>query len=174
MLLPAPKPDSVQGFPRAALAGIATHLGKNHRQHDVLKRCHRGDQVEGLKDHSDVFAAVKRQLARGQGRHAAAEDFEFTLRGPVQSGNEVEQRGLAGAGRPQQTEELSPFDAQGNTVQCAYDDPAHGVVLREISGCQDGCQARYRIIDRRETEELRPSHWKNSSLNQRPGSWIEI
>ena len=45
--------------------------------------------------------------------------------GAIEAGNQVQQRGFAGPGRPQQADELPLFDGEGHAVQRADDRGAH-------------------------------------------------
>ena len=85
--------------------GLA-ELGQQQRQLDVLARREHRDQVEELEDEADV---------RGAERASSSSERSFSMRPatltwpswPVEAGEQVQQRGLAGARGPHQRDEAA-------------------------------------------------------------------
>jgi hypothetical protein len=111
------QPDAAQGLFGFTTVGHAVDvLG----QHDVLQRGEIRDQVELLEDEADGALAVAGQLA---GRHAGG-TAEVHTADPhparartVEAGEDVEKRGLAGAGRAGDGHPLALVDGQVELVQ---------------------------------------------------------
>jgi translation elongation factor P/translation initiation factor 5A len=120
------------------LALAPRHAREHHGQRDVLRRAHRRDQVERLEDDADVLLAVKAQLGAGHLREVLVEDAQRPRRGAIEPGDQVEQRGLARSGGPQQADEIPLFDRDGHAVQGADGGAAHLVMLLEITCFEQG------------------------------------
>src|SRR5690606_37348377 len=83
----------------------------------VLLRVERRHQVVELEHEADVVTAPVRQLSRAHGVDALAVDLDLPAAGRVQPTDQVEQRGLAGAGRAHQRDEIAFRDFQVDAVQ---------------------------------------------------------
>jgi hypothetical protein len=59
-----------------------------------------GQQVEELENEADLLAAQTRQVVVGKLAHAPAIDANLTRCRPIQTANQIQQRRLAGTGRP--------------------------------------------------------------------------
>ena len=98
---------------RSASSGGIGLLGDLGDERDVLARGEAGDQVVELKHEADVLAAVarERRLRRpltGRGRART----DAPARRSVEAAEDVQQRRLAAARRPEQDDELALVDFQ--------------------------------------------------------------
>jgi hypothetical protein len=100
-----------------ALAGPQAR--DTQRNPDVLRRGQHRHQPEGLEDERHLFAPQRQPLPLGHPVHLAAVHPHPPRRRVVQAADDVQQRGLAGAGSP----------AQGNELTAVYRerDPAQGM-----------------------------------------------
>ena len=69
-------------------------------------------------------------------REILAEDFEAAAGCVIKPGDEIQERGLPGSGSPKQRDELTLLDVERNTIEGADNNPAHLVVLLEITGAK--------------------------------------
>src|SRR5690606_39729728 len=83
----------------------------------VLLRVERRHEVVELEHEPDVVAAPVGQLSRAHGVDALAVDLDLPAAGRVQAADQVEQRGLAGTGRPHEGDEVPFGDFQVEAVQ---------------------------------------------------------
>src|SRR6185436_19428833 len=81
----------------AAMLAPRHRVGEHHRQHDVLHRAQRRQQVERLEDVADVARAERIATRLGHGHDVLAANDDGAGGGPRDAGNEVEQGGLARA-----------------------------------------------------------------------------
>ena len=70
------------------------------------------EQEELLEDHAEAVRAQAGQPAVGQALDRVAGDAHRAGGRPVQAGGEIEQRGLAGAGRADDGDQLAAADGQ--------------------------------------------------------------
>jgi hypothetical protein len=73
--------------------------GELERQHDVLPRVERRQEVEELEDEADVLAAELRQVVVAELRDLGARDLDRSDGRLVEAREDVHQRGLAGTRR---------------------------------------------------------------------------
>ena len=97
--------------------------GDLDRQHDVLRRGQRRQQVERLEDEADLVAAQQGERLVLQRRDLGVADVDLPGGRPVEAGQHVQQRRLAGAGRAHDRGELTGGEADADVVQ-----RVHGVV----------------------------------------------
>jgi hypothetical protein len=83
-----------------------TVAGDRQRQEDVLLGGQHRQQVEELEDEADVLAAQQRDAAVGQRADVLAADRHPAARRPVEGGEDVHQRRLAGARRAHDGDQL--------------------------------------------------------------------
>jgi len=112
---PVPEPyrlQSVRGT--GACLGKA---GKLQRHCDVFQRRHGWDQVKGLEDNADFFAAEPRKpgFIKGGDLRPAKADASRTC--PLQSGNHHQQRCFSGPGRPHNPDRFPRFDGKRHPAQ---------------------------------------------------------
>ena len=91
----------------AEAAVAAGDLGQDHGRLDVFHGIERGQEVEALEDEADAVAAVAHQLRLGSRAQFQTVHVDFAAGGAVQSADEVEQRGFAGAGRSDERHEFA-------------------------------------------------------------------
>ena len=84
---------------------------------DVLERGQNRNQVEVLKHESHVLVAPAGQLVLVEGGQVLSQNPELAAGGPVDSGNQVEQRALARAGGSHQADEVLFTDVQVDVLQ---------------------------------------------------------
>ena len=103
----AGEPDVLDELARTpAAAGVAA-------EEDVLEHCHRAEQLDVLERARD--AAPDDPVGRRSQQAAPLEDDLPAVR-PVQTGNQVEQRRLAGAVRADQPDDLTLTDVERDVV----------------------------------------------------------
>ena len=95
----------------------ATHAGQLGREDDVLEHGEVVQQVEELEDQPDRGAPVPRRGRLAQGVDATAADGDGARGRPVEAGDQVQQRGLPAAGRPEDGDGLAGGHGQRDVVQ---------------------------------------------------------
>ena len=73
--------------------------------------------MEELEDEADLLAPHARQFVVGQAGHVAAVEVVAAAVGAVEQADDVEQRGLAGAGRPHDGEVFAGRDVEADAAQ---------------------------------------------------------
>ena len=86
----------------------------------LSSRAHAVEQVEELEDDADVSAAETRQPVLPRPVDALAGDFDRAVVDGVETGDDVQQRRLAAAGRSGDRDELAVGDVEVDTAQRAY------------------------------------------------------
>ena len=124
--------DAIEGFANALLALGTVHLGEAEGKLDVFFEGHARKELKGLKDDANGAAAVLGQRKRRQRGQIAAVNLDCTGTGAVQSRDEIEQRGLAGAGAAQQGEEGALGNFKTNAIERTDGGRAHGVVTDNV------------------------------------------
>ena len=108
--------------------------GDADRQHDVLRRGHRRQQVERLEDEADLVAAQQRErLVVERGDLGVAEEH-LARRRPVEAGEHVQQGRLAGARRAHDRGELAGLEADVDVVERGDGRVAGAVELADALG----------------------------------------
>ena len=102
------------------------------RQLYVFKRGQVGHQVIKLKDEADVRPAVIRQLRAAQTGDLFAPDGDGAAGRLIHAAQEVEQRGLACAGRAENDAELPLLDGEIHVIQRFDDRVARLVILADV------------------------------------------
>src|SRR5690606_21794487 len=122
------QPNARQNFGGAG-AWLVTIGRQVERELHVFERGQTGEKVEGLKDEADRFAAKLEpfRLREGAQFHAVHADAAVGRR--VERPDEVQQRGLAAARRPQHDDELTPRYVKRNRVQRGDRHAAHPITL---------------------------------------------
>ena len=120
------------------------HPGDRERQRDVLLRRQRRQQVERLEHEPDVLAAQARERAVGHRGDLLAADPDRPGRRPVEPGEQVHERGLAGAGRAHDGRELAGGDVERDAAQGVDGGVAVAVAAgdggRRDGGGRGGCE----------------------------------
>ncbi len=112
---PLPEPNRLQNFRRAG-----ARLGKTCKLEgdcDVFQRRHGWDQMKGLKDDADFFAAEPRKPAfiKGGDLHPVEANASRTC--PFQSGNHHEKRSFSRPRRSYDPDRLSRFRGKRHAAQ---------------------------------------------------------
>ena len=109
-----------RGKDALALGIAALFLGQireQQRQFHVFERREHGDQVVELKDEADVTSAPRGQRALRQGADFRIADADRAARRPIDAGEEVQQCGLARAGRAHQSQEVALGDGDRDAIE---------------------------------------------------------
>src|SRR6266699_1483009 len=144
MIRPVRKSHDVEREAHPLGAVLFREGRKQERQLDVLIRGEHRQQVEGLEHEADVARAPGRELSRRHRADVGATDADGTSRRLVETGDEIEQRRLAGARRPHQRREAArrnietevgeDVDLLGVTLERLVDvanlDQCHGMLDR--------------------------------------------
>ncbi len=115
------QPHAGQSFNRLFLIGHAVEV---LRQHDVLDRGKKRNQVKLLEDESNLFRAHAIQFVRRNAGNVLAVEPDFAGCGAVEAANQIHQRRFT---RPGGAHDGKPFalrDVQRDAVECM-----NGVVL---------------------------------------------
>ncbi len=81
--------------------------GELQRNSDILQRRHRGDELERLEDDPYLPSAEPRQGVFVEAREIAPVDEHLAGIGPLEAGQRHQQRGFAGARRPDEADRLA-------------------------------------------------------------------
>src|SRR4051812_37543797 len=114
---PIPETDDVQGNLHAFAAIGAGQLGQQQGQFDVPCRGEHRQQVVHLEDEPDVTGAPGGELPAGELVDAVAADLYRAFARRVESTHQVQQRRLAGAGRPHEGEKVTLRDVERDALQ---------------------------------------------------------
>ena len=106
----SPRPTSFSAVVACSIRSCLLQVGQLQRQFHVLQRGQHRNQVELLEDEADVLVAPVRDLAVAQLAQVVAQHADLAAGGAVHGGDQVQQRGLAGARRPHQRHELALVD----------------------------------------------------------------
>ncbi len=105
---------------------------------DVRAGAEGREKIEFLKDESDLALAQTGALAVGERGEIDAIDGDASGIGAGESAEQVEERGLAAAGRADDSNELSSLHGEGNTAQGGDIDFADAVGFAQIYGFNEG------------------------------------
>ena len=135
--------DQVVAPPRVGLL-----TGKAQRQINVLARSEGGDQVEGLEDETDVFAAELGEGVVLQAEELGTANTDGGRRvrvGSVQGCDGLHQRGLTGTGRTHNCGELTLLKVNGDVVEGMDSGFTDAVSFGKVS-CGDGRLCRLCVM----------------------------
>jgi hypothetical protein len=104
---------------------------------DVLAHGQARNQVVELKHEPDVVAPVARQHRLLGVREIVVAPIRLARRRHVEAAQNVEERRLAAAGRPEQDDELAFADLEVDVAQRVHLDFAHPVDLAEAARDED-------------------------------------
>src|SRR5208337_1565983 len=90
--------DALEGFADSGGAIGAGDFGEAEGEFDIFLEGHTGEKVEGLEDHADGVAAVTREIKWCERGNVLAVGEDGAGGGAVESGDQIEERGFAGAG----------------------------------------------------------------------------
>jgi hypothetical protein len=122
LVAPVGQPDGLQHVHHAC-----TPLGTREAEHqqrifDILIRRQHRDQIEALEHETDVAAAKIRQPVVGHLADILPAHLDPAGVRPVDASDQIEQRGLAAAGRPDHHAEMARGDGQADIGQCRHAD----------------------------------------------------
>ena len=100
------QPDARQGFNRLFLIG---HAVKILRQHHVLDRSEKGNEVKLLEDESNFLGAHTVQVSRGDTGHVLTVEPDFARRRAIKATDQIHQRRFT---RPRRAHDGEPFAAR--------------------------------------------------------------
>ena len=120
----------------------AIDFGESQRELDVFREGHAGEEIERLEDHADGVAAVAGEFCRIDGGEVAAADVDGAGGGAVESGQEIEKGGLAGAGAAEKGDEFALADFEGDVVDGGDGGVAEVVVAGDVLGLDEGVGRR--------------------------------
>ena len=131
MIEPLGEPDERQRLARVdRLGGDLVH------QRDVFAHRQARDQIVELEHEADMLAPIARQFGI-----AGADELVLAPRawpsGRVEPAENVEQRRLAGARRPEQHDEFALIDVEVDVAQRMHRDLAHGIDLAQPARDED-------------------------------------
>ena len=118
----------------AGLVRLAVDASQLHRHQDVFKSGQRRHQLERLEDEADFLGPELRAGVFAEAPEIDTVERDGALRGPVETGQQAKQGGLAAARRPHDRHELSRRDGQVNFPQHDERLAATQVRLFEVFG----------------------------------------
>src|SRR5205823_28783 len=98
------------------------------------------EQVVELEDEADVPGPPAGQFAFGHFGDDVLADGDAALGGAIEAGNEVEQRGLAGPGRPHEREELAGAHVEREPLEHLDGLAAARERLVQVANLNDGLE----------------------------------
>src|SRR5690606_36149530 len=108
--------NEVQQFERSAFDFGTRRAGGRRTDFeakgDVVRHCHMPEQSVVLEDETDI--ALAHRLPRG----VFLTEEDLSRGGEVETGNQAQQRRLAGARGTQQRDQLARADVEGDLMQC--------------------------------------------------------
>src|SRR5829696_6026728 len=108
-------------------------LRQEQRQLDVFKRSQDRNQVERLKDVTDVNIAPTCQLTLRHFRQAGPHYFDFAFRDAIDTRQQIQECRFAGAARPHQSEKISLVQFKIDLIQRDDLEPIAVKTLRHIA-----------------------------------------
>jgi hypothetical protein len=140
-----PVADAEQADEGVAPRPVGTAPRQPSGQLDVLGCGQLGQQVEGLEHEPDPVATQRGQLGVAARAQFGVAEEDLAGRGVVQPGEQVQQRGLAGTGRPHDRGEPGRGYGEIHPVERADGGIAAAVDLHEV----DGTDGRTEVARRR-------------------------
>ncbi len=120
--------NTFESFANAGGTIGTVDFGETERELDIFFEGHAREEMEGLEDHADGVAAVTGKVEGRERGDILAIGEDGAGSGAVETGNEIEKRGLAGAGRAEKCEEFVGGNRERDVVDGADAGFAHGVV----------------------------------------------
>jgi hypothetical protein len=114
---PAIELDERQQLAGALVDFFSRPAAQVERKADVLDAGERRQQVEELEDEADLVPPHSGQVIVGQVGEAFPVDADLTGGWPIESADEIQECGLAGAGRPDDGDHLAARDREGDGVE---------------------------------------------------------
>ena len=135
---PGVEPDPLERLDRARPRLADAHPVELQRQHHVLDRGERGDEVEALEDVADVPAPQVRAAAGVERRQVLPVDEHPARARLLERPGQVQQRGLPAAGRPHHRDELTGRDRQRDARHRAHLGGAATEALHDVDELEHG------------------------------------
>ena len=117
VLQPLPEPYFLQSLYCDAAPFLFPDSTVNQWKFHISDSIQIGDQIESLKDESDLPVPDVRELIVGKSGHIPPFQIIVAGCGSVQASQHVHERGLAGPGMSDNRYKLSPVDREADTVQ---------------------------------------------------------
>jgi hypothetical protein len=114
---PVRESHDLEGRERPLAALTLGEPGEQQGQLDVLGGAQDGNEIVELEDETDAVASPRRERALRKLRYVGPRDDHLSGRRPIDAGDQVEERGFAGARRAHQRHELSLGHPQIDAVQ---------------------------------------------------------
>ena len=106
--------------------------GYGQREFDVLEHVQVGDKVVGLENEAYRTVAVGVPIAGTEFLGGLIVDDEVAVGVLIQAADDVEQRGLAAAGRPQNGDEFALAEIEVDAFHGVHDGVRHAIVLDDV------------------------------------------
>ncbi len=120
--------DAFEGFADARGTLGAIDFGEAEGEFDIFLESHARQEVERLEDHADRVTAIPGEFERRERGDVLAEGDNGAGGGAVESGDEIQQGGLSGAGRAEEGEKFVWENGERDIVDGADGGFTHGVV----------------------------------------------
>ena len=144
---PVPEPDRRHDLIDPRTVGL---LARNpQRQEDVLLGREHREQVEELEDEADVPPAELGQRVVAEVADLRVGDPHVALVRSVEPGEDVHQRGLTGARRPHDCDQLALGDGKRHSAQGVHRGVARAVAAGETVPLDDDGRPLGQPVDRR-------------------------
>ena len=131
------KPHELELFRGAPPSLLAADARVDQRQFDVVERRRPREEVEGLKDESDLSIADPRQLIVAQLAHELTAQPVLARGRRIETTDHVHERRLTAPRRPHDRHELARADLEIHAPHRPYGLCAEDVVLREPLGANN-------------------------------------
>jgi multidrug transporter EmrE-like cation transporter len=132
------EPDALQQLVGAAAAGAAIDAGEHEGERHVLPGGEPRAQMERLEHEAHRGGPEAGQLPLVERRQVASVDHEVAGRGPVETAEEIEERGLPGAGRTEDRDAVAGLDLEVHPAERVDGGPSGTVGLLQIPGGDEG------------------------------------
>jgi hypothetical protein len=136
---PVPQLDRVDQALEPDVVRLAAR-DRERKQHVLLGSQDR-DQVEELEDEAELVPAQARELGVVETGDVLAVERDRARCGPVEPGEDVHQRRLAGAGGPHDRAEVAAFEADGHPGERVNRGVALSIAAVDVGGHDDGVHA---------------------------------
>ena len=113
---PLLQPHPRQGFLRTLLPLYCRYFAVEERQLNIFQGAGAGQQIEILKNKTDLLVAYRRKLIVIKIRHIIAVKVYLACGGFIKAADEVHESGLTATGRPGYCDEFSPLYLAGDTA----------------------------------------------------------
>jgi acyl-CoA thioesterase I len=144
MMAAATQPDTLEQLPRPYRS--LSIPAKLQRYLNVFLSSKRWDQLKCLEHESDFLTSNSRALVLAQRPQLLSVQVDRSRRGPVQPGEEPEQRGLAASGRAENSKKAARLQTEGDILQHDKITTSRAVGAAERSAEQHGIRHLRMIV----------------------------